>query len=333
MLNLKLPIPLALVFALIFLVGTVLAGSNGVIAMCIPMSSAPSPTGHRLDGVSDSLLLPAHPDSRILMLRLPFPKFSIFRSSVRGRAPGNPGPALYFRPQPGKSRLLFRRQVDYNRENISGFARRPGRPRGDMDMKLLITGFEPFGGESVNPSYEAVVRLPDRIGEVELVKGRLPVSFARSGPVLEELVLRHQPDAVICVGQAGGYAAMALERVAVNLRDASMPDNLGNQPQDQPVVPGGPDAYFTTLPVKEMAAALHQAGIPAFVSYSAGTYVCNNVMYTLLDLIHRRCLPILGGFIHVPYTPEQAVGKAPSTPSMELDRMTRGLQTAIQALI
>lgn len=140
------------------------------------------------------------------------------------------------------------------------------------------------------------------------------------------------PDAVICVGQAGGYAALAVERVAINLRDAATPDNRGLQPAEQPVVPGGPDACFATLPVKRLAAALREGGIPAFVSNSAGTYVCNNLMYTLLERIHRDNLPVRGGFIHVPYAPEQAAGKAPGTPSMALEQITRGLELAVGVL-
>ena len=199
-------------------------------------------------------------------------------------------------------------------------------------MNVLLTGFAPFGGETINPSYEAVATLPDRIGAIALTKARLPVSFAQSGPALETLLEDCRPDAVICVGQAGGYAGIALERVAINLRDATSPDNDGAQPVNEPVVPGGPAAYFSTLPVKDMAAALRQKGIPAFVSHSAGTYVCNNVMYTLLHLIERKNLPIRGGFVHVPYSMEQAAAKPSGTPSMALSQITRALELAVRTL-
>lgn len=199
-------------------------------------------------------------------------------------------------------------------------------------MNVLLTGFAPFGGETSNPSYEAVAALPDRIGAITLAKARLPVSFAQSGPALEALVVDCRPDAVICVGQAGGYTGIALERVAINLRDATSPDNDGVQPVDEPVVPGGPAAYFSSLPLKDMAAALKQSGIPAFVSNSAGTYVCNNVMYTLLHLIARKGLPIRGGFIHVPYSMEQAAAKPSGTPSMALSQMTRALELVVGRL-
>ena len=200
-------------------------------------------------------------------------------------------------------------------------------------MKALVTGFEPFGGEQTNPAYEAVALLPERIDSVELIKAKLPVSFNDSGPALAELIRKYQPDVVICVGQAGGYAAIAVERVAINLRDAAAPDNSGVQPEEQPITADGPDAYFSSLPVKKIVAAMRHSSIPAFISNSAGTFVCNNVMYTLLDLIHRNKLPIRGGFIHVPYSSQQVVSKAPNTPSMELTQMARGLEAAIRALL
>lgn len=199
-------------------------------------------------------------------------------------------------------------------------------------MKVLLTGFEPFGGEATNPSYEAVAALPDHISTIALTKAKLPVSFAQSGPALEALVKDCRPDVVICVGQAGGYAGIALERVAINLRDTTTPDNDGIQPVDEPVIPGGPAAYFSSLPVKDIISTLKQSGIPAFISNSAGTYVCNNIMYTLLHLIEEKSLPIRGGFIHVPYSMEQAAVKPSSTPSMALNQMTRALELAIRTV-
>lgn len=199
--------------------------------------------------------------------------------------------------------------------------------------KVLITGFEPFGGEQTNPSYEAIALMPNEIESAVLIKAKLPVSFEASGQALAALITEHRPDVVICVGQAGGYGAIAVERVAINLRDAASPDNDGVRPEEQPIAVDGPDAYFSSLPVKKIVTAIKLEGIPAFVSNSAGTYVCNNVMYTLLDLIHRNKLPIRGGFIHVPYSTQQAIGKTPNTPSMELDLISRGLQAAIRAII
>lgn len=200
-------------------------------------------------------------------------------------------------------------------------------------MKLLLTGFDPFGQETLNPSYEAIKLLPDRMGSACIEKVLLPVSFENSGAVLKDAINACQPDAVICVGQAGGYAGLAIERIAINLRDASIPDNDGNQPQDQPVVSGGPAAYFSTLPVKDIVSALKANHIPAFISNSAGTYVCNNVMYTLLHEIHSSHLSIPGGFIHVPYTTAQASQKSPVPPSMDLKQIAKGLKTAVETTV
>jgi pyroglutamyl-peptidase len=200
-------------------------------------------------------------------------------------------------------------------------------------MKVLITGFDPFGGELVNPSYEAVRRLPNSIGGAKLIKLELPTVFADSGAALEQALAKYQPDAVFCVGQAGGYAAIAVEQVAINLRDAQQCDNAGVRPVDEPVIPDGPAAYFATLPVKKIVTALREQDIPAFVSHSAGTFVCNNVMYTLLHWSAVHNAPILGGFIHVPYVPEQAAHKGSSTPSMALEQMERGLKIAIQVTL
>ena len=169
-------------------------------------------------------------------------------------------------------------------------------------------------------------------GSAEIIKTELPVSFKNSGPALISAIEKHHPDAVICVGQAGGYAGIAIERTAVNLQDAAAVDNDGIQPEEQPVVADGPDGYFSSLPVKRIADALKSNEIPAFVSNSAGTYVCNNVMYTLLHLIHSKHLPIRGGFIHVPFSVEQAACKAPGTPSMALEYMTKGLELAVRTV-
>ena len=200
-------------------------------------------------------------------------------------------------------------------------------------MKVLVTGFTPFNQETVNPSYEAVKALPENIGGAEIVKLEIPTAFSLAGPTLQTAVETHRPDIVICVGQAGGYAGIAVERVAVNLRDASIPDNEGAQPVDEPVVSGGPTAYFSTLPTKEIVQALRQNHIPAFLSYTAGTYVCNNLLYTLLDLTHRTCPDVMGGFIHVPYSLEQAVDKPRGTPSMDILQTKKGLEIAVNVSI
>lgn len=199
-------------------------------------------------------------------------------------------------------------------------------------MKILITGFEPFGGESVNPAYEAVKLLPDMAGDIQIVKMKIPTVFGEAGKVVETGILQHQPDAVICVGQAGRRADIGVERVAINLVEASIPDNAGNQPMDVKVQEDGDTAYFATIPVKAMVKNIKDHGIPASISYTAGTYVCNSVMYDLLYLIDRKYPSIRGGFIHVPYATEQGVGKPVGTATMELSTISKALLYALEAV-
>ncbi|RJV73021.1 pyroglutamyl-peptidase I [Coprococcus sp. AF27-8] len=199
-------------------------------------------------------------------------------------------------------------------------------------MKILITGFEPFGGESVNPAYEAVKLLPDMAGDIQIVKMEIPTVFGEAGKVVETGILQHQPDAVICVGQAGRRADIGVERVAINLVEASIPDNAGNQPMDVKVQENGDTAYFATIPVKAMVKNIKDHGIPASISYTAGTYVCNSVMYDLLYLIDRKYPSIRGGFIHVPYATEQGVGKPVGTATMELSTISKALLYALEAV-
>lgn len=199
-------------------------------------------------------------------------------------------------------------------------------------MKILITGFEPFGGESVNPAYEAVKLLPDMAGDIQIVKMEIPTVFGEAGKVVETGILQHQPDAVICVGQAGRRADIGVERVAINLVEASIPDNDGNQPMDVKVQEDGDTAYFATIPVKAMVKNIKDHGIPASISYTAGTYVCNSVMYDLLYLIDRKYPSIRGGFIHVPYATEQGVGKPVGTATMELSTISKALLYALEAV-
>ena len=199
-------------------------------------------------------------------------------------------------------------------------------------MKILITGFEPFGGESVNPAYEAVKLLPDMAGDIQIVKMEIPTVFGEAGKVVETGILQHQPDAVICVGQAGRRADIGVERVAINLVEASIPDNAGNQPMDVKVQEDGDTAYFATIPVKAMVKNIKDHGIPASISYTAGTYVCNSVMYDLLYLIDRKYPSIRGGFIHVPYATEQGVGKPVGPATMELSTISKALLYALEAV-
>lgn len=197
-------------------------------------------------------------------------------------------------------------------------------------MKILVTGFEPFGGERVNPSYEAAKSLPEQIEGAAVLVRQLPVAFREAGQRLLDLVEELEPDIVICVGQAGGRKAITPEKVAINYRRASIPDNLGARPLDEPIAPDGETAYFSTLPVLQIVEILEQEGIPAAVSYSAGTYVCNEIMYVILDYMANSPRKMLGGFIHVPYAPGQGKEDAPSLP---IETMTKGLVLAIRASI
>lgn len=189
--------------------------------------------------------------------------------------------------------------------------------------KLLITGFEPFGGEQINPSWEAVSRLPEVVGVYNISKILLPVSFHNAFKMVDDMVSKIKPNTIICVGQAGGRNAITPEFVAINFRTANIPDNDGYKPIDENIVEYGQNAYFSTLPVKHITSAIQNAGITAQISYSAGTYVCNDLLYKLLHKYFNNNIKI--GFIHVPYCIEQN-----KTPSMQLDAMVRGLKIAIE---
>ena len=200
-------------------------------------------------------------------------------------------------------------------------------------MKILLTGFDPFGGETVNPAFEAVKLLPDTIAGAEIVKQEVPTEFIRAGEVLEAAIQANQPDVVICIGQAGGRSAITPEKVAINLMDGRIADNAGYQPIDVTIQEDGETAYFTSLPVKAMVQNIKDAGIPSALSYTAGSYVCNYLMYTLLYLIDKKYPNIRGGFIHVPYAMEQVVNKPLGTPSMDLHQIARGLEKAVEAVV
>ena len=192
---------------------------------------------------------------------------------------------------------------------------------------ILITGFAPFGGEHINPSWEAVRLLAPQIGGWQLHKLLLPVVFGCAAEQVLAEAAALQPDVILCIGQAGGRDAVTPEKLAVNLRDARIPDNAGNLPVDEPVVPGGPAAYFSTLPARQMAEAVCAAGLPGRMSCSAGAFVCNDLLYTLLHRCHGTAVRI--GFIHVPYLPQQAKDGAASLP---LEDIVRALTAAIESL-
>ena len=197
-------------------------------------------------------------------------------------------------------------------------------------MKILLTAFDAFGGETINPALKAVslVKAPEG---AELVKLEVPTVFGTSVDVVAAAMEREQPDAVVCVGQAGGRSCITPERVAINLMDAGIADNEGNLPVDLPVVPGGENALFSTLPVKAIVAAIQAADIPAQLSCSAGTFVCNQLLYGVLNLCQEQFPNTLAGFIHVPFLPEQTVDR-PEMPSLPLASIVTALEAALSCV-
>jgi len=199
-------------------------------------------------------------------------------------------------------------------------------------MKILVTGFDPFGGDQTNPSIEAVKRLPDEIKGAKIIKLEIPTVFGKSAEVVEAAMEKENPDYVVHIGQAGGRYGITPERVAINIDDARIHDNEGNQPIDQVIQPNGENAYFSQLPIKAMVTYMKKIGLPASVSNTAGTFVCNHIMYQSLHLTHTKFPNTKAGFIHVPFLPEQVVDR-PETPSMSLDDIVKGLTAAIEAIV
>ena len=199
-------------------------------------------------------------------------------------------------------------------------------------MKILVTGFDPFGGEKVNPALEAVKSLPSVIHGAEIRWVEIPTVFYQSAEVLEAEIVRYQPDVVLCIGQAGGRASLTPERVAINQDDARIPDNQGNQPIDTPIRLDGQAAYFSTLPIKAMVQAIKEDGLPATVSNTAGTFVCNHLMYQALYLADKKFPNMRAGFMHIPYMTEQVINK-PNTASMNLVDVVKGIEAAIGAIV
>ncbi len=196
-------------------------------------------------------------------------------------------------------------------------------------MKALVTGFDPFGGEKTNPAYLSIEKLPDQIGDCQIVKLKIPTIFDESIDLLQAAIEREQPDFVICVGQAGGRCNITPEVVAINIDDASIADNAGNQPNERKIKDDGENAYFATLPYKAIVKALCDAAIPAQLSYTAGTFVCNHLFYGLMYTIEKKYPKIRGGFIHVPFCNAQAVDK-PATPFMTVEMIAKALQITVQ---
>jgi len=194
-------------------------------------------------------------------------------------------------------------------------------------MKIIVTGFDPFGGEKINPSIECVKALTEIEG-VELIRLELPTVFKESAKRLNEVINDVKPDAVLSVGQAGGRPGITMERIAINVDDARIPDNISQQPIDETIQTEGEAAYFTTLPIKRIVKAIREAGISAEVSNSAGTFVCNHIMYQSLFAATKADKPFKAGFMHIPFIPEQTTDK----PSLPLEESTRALQIAIETI-
>lgn len=199
-------------------------------------------------------------------------------------------------------------------------------------MKILITGFDPFGGEAINPALEAIKILPDTILDANIIKIEIPTVFKKAITVIEKNIIKYNPDVVISVGQASGRFSIMPERVAINIDDARITDNEGNQPIDEIIFKDGPSAYFSNLPIKAMVKEMKKNGIPAAISNTAGTFVCNHVMYSVLHLVQTKYSNIKAGFIHVPCIPMQVIDK-PNIPSMALEDISRGLEFSIKAII
>ena len=205
--------------------------------------------------------------------------------------------------------------------------------RGARPPSILLTGFEPFGGETVNPSWQVARALHGEVIEGAGVHALcLPCAFGDALAVLGDALRRRRPHIVLALGQAAGRADITPERVAINVDDARMPCNAGRQPIDQAIVPGAPVAYFATLPIKAIVAALRAAGLPASVSQTAGTYVCNHVFYGLMHALRRR-RGVRAGFVHLPLLPEQAARAAGAPPSLPLADQLRAVRLALTTAV
>jgi pyroglutamyl-peptidase len=204
---------------------------------------------------------------------------------------------------------------------------------GELTMKILLTGFEPFGGSDINPSEQVVKTLAqDPPPGIQLTTAILPVDKENGPAHLLHTIQEHSPQAVLALGEARSRAVITIERVGLNLMDYSIPDNQGNQITDQPIIKDGSAAYFTTLPTRAIKDALQKAGIPAQLSLSAGAFLCNQVIYTMLHYLSHHSPQTPAGFIHLPSLPQQIATDQPPIPSMHLDTMTQAISIALQTL-
>ena len=199
-------------------------------------------------------------------------------------------------------------------------------------MKILVTGFDPFGGDTVNPALELIKKLPSEIDGCEIITLEVPTVFHKSIQTIRDAIETHHPDAVLSIGQAGGRVDLTVERVGINCDDARIPDNEGNSPVDAKIFEDGDDAYLLTLPIKAMVKEINQAGVPASVSNTAGTFVCNHVAYGVAYLAKKYYPNMKTGFMHIPYLPYQVAEKR-GVASMSLDTLLTGTVAALKAII
>ena len=203
-------------------------------------------------------------------------------------------------------------------------------------MKILVTGFDPFGGEKINPALETIKLLPDTVLGAQIIKLEIPTVVGKSLATIQAAVEKDNHDVVLSIGQAGGRSEITVERVGINIDDCRIPDNEGNQPIDEPVVNGGPAAYFVTVPIKAIVEKIKANKIPASISNTAGTFICNHVCYGVAHLASARTAagkPMKSGFIHIPFLPEQVIGKPALTPSMSLETIVSGITHALEAIV
>ncbi len=199
-------------------------------------------------------------------------------------------------------------------------------------MKILVTGFDPFGGEKINPAIESVKLLPDNMAGANIIKLEIPTVVFKSLNKIKEAIREHDPDVILSIGQAGGRPDITVERVGINMDDCRIPDNEGNQLVDTKVFEDGPDAYFATLPIKAMVKNIQDAGIPASVSNTAGTFICNHVLYGVRHMCETEFKGKKSGFIHIPFMLEQVIDKK-NMPSMDISVIAKAIEKAIEAIV
>lgn len=199
-------------------------------------------------------------------------------------------------------------------------------------MKILITGFDPFETDKINPAIEAVKKLPNEIDSAKIVKLEIPTIFGKCADVVHQAIIDEQPDYVLNIGQAGGRYGITPERVAINFDDGRIADNSGYQPRNHTIHEDGQAAYFTELPVKAMAQAIKNIGLPSYVSTTAGTFVCNHIMYQVQYFIDKEFPNIKAGFMHIPFLPNQVINRA-NTPALSLDDDVKGITAAVKAIV